>query len=86
MQGNNYPNAPGELQEQHRQDQAATGAAVGMMAGGHQARAGRRQAAAQQQQAAAAQQQKQAAWGQAYQGCMAQKGFAVPPPAPAPAG
>jgi hypothetical protein len=85
VQDNNYPNAPGAAKDEYRENQVQTGAAVGMVAGGSRKRQDRRQAAAQQQQAQAAAAGKQQAWGQAYQGCMAQKGYQVTP-APAPAG
>ena len=75
MQGNNYPNAPGALQEQHRNDQAATGAALGVVAGGSRARQSRRQSAQQQQKAQADAQAKAQAWDSQYRGCLTQRGY-----------
>jgi hypothetical protein len=62
------------MQDQHTQNQAATGAAVGVMAGGAKARQGRRQAAAtQQQQAASA-----TSWQNSYNACLQQRGYSIP--------
>ena len=77
VQDNNYPNAPGEVKDEYRENQVQTGAAVGMMAGGARKRQDRRQSMAAQQQAQAQAAQKQQAWTQTYKGCLTQRGYKV---------
>jgi hypothetical protein len=78
VQGNHYSNAPEGIRDEHTQNQAKTGAAVGVMAGGARARQGRRQAAQAQQASGQQQAAAQTAWQNSYKSCLTQRGYSVP--------
>lgn len=77
VQGNNSI-APEAVQDEHRQNQAQAGAAVGVMAGGARARQERRHAAQAQQAATQQHAASQSAWQNSYKACVTQRGYSVP--------
>lgn len=78
VQGNNYSNVSEGAKDRHTRNQAQTGAAVGVMAGGARARQGRRQATQAQQAAGQQQAAAQTAWQNSYKSCLTQRGYSVP--------
>jgi hypothetical protein len=78
VQNNQHPNAPSGMKDEHVENQAATGAAVGVMAGGSRARQSRRQEAAAQQTAQQQQAASATSWQNSYNACLQQRGYSIP--------
>lgn len=77
VQGNNSW-APEAVRDEHREDQAKTGAALGVMAGGSRTRQQRRQAMQAQQSATQQHAAAQTNWQSNYKSCLTQRGYSVP--------
>jgi hypothetical protein len=77
VRSNQYENVPSKVEEEYRQNQAKSAAAAGAVVGGARQRQQRRQQSAQQQQAAAQESSNASAFNQAYNACLAGRGYQV---------